>query len=451
MHRSTRSARTASSATAGWALASAVVNASRSASGTSWVNSSSSWSTTSSSRPAPPGGRHHRPNPAGARRISAASAAGSPPTALASASASAATGFAPGLHSTTGQPPSAAVASAGSSPARSSDDLPEPDAPTRITGSGVSSCSVIRISRSVTACWRPWNQPASACSKPRSPGYGPSAAAAGAGGRAPVLRRIARTRWARSCPGSGPDAVASAIPLVVPAPRAALRRLDQLADPAEAPRRLLRHPAQHDRVQLRRDRRHELRRSRRWPHQVRRDRGHRFLLRERQPPGEAFEQHAGQRVLVGPAVHLLPGQPLRSEVVPAAQQLAGGGQVGRVRRHRPRDAEVGQVGVVARGDQDVGRLHVAVHQAGGVRRVQRPGHLPEQVQRPQRVQLAARRRATAAGRRPRSGPCPGTAARRSRRRRAPAPRAGGAAPRRAAPPGGTAPGTRRRCPAPAAA
>ena len=113
------------------------------------------------------------------------------------------------------------MASAGSSPARSSDDLPEPDAPTRITGSGVSSCSVIRISRSVTARWRPWNQPASACSKPRSPGYGPSATAAGTGGRAPVLRRTARTRYARSCPGSGPDAVAPAIPVVSPPPRAA--------------------------------------------------------------------------------------------------------------------------------------------------------------------------------------------------------------------------------------
>ena len=69
---------------------------------------------------------------------------------------------------------------------------------------------------------------------------------------------------------------------------------------------------------------------------------------------------------------------------------AGGGEPGRVRVAR--DAEVDEVdevlAAVVDADQHVGRLDVAVHEALGVRRVQRAGHLahdPDSARRRQRA------------------------------------------------------------------
>ena len=99
MHGSTRSARTASSTSAGPACASAVATADRSAADAPRVNSSSNWSTTITSLPAP---RHQRPNSVGELRIAPASARSSTPTTGASAAANAPTGSGPGVHTTCG-------------------------------------------------------------------------------------------------------------------------------------------------------------------------------------------------------------------------------------------------------------------------------------------------------------------------------------------------------------
>jgi hypothetical protein len=106
-------------------------------------------------------------------------------------------------------------------------------------------------------------------------------------------------------------------------------------------------------------------------------------------PGEARVQRRGQRVLVGGRPDFLPH--------PLLGRRIGRREPGRVAGHRerpvdlrPRQAEVGQVGVVRvrPGDeQDVLRLDVAVHDAAAVRPVQGPGHLADDPQRPAGVEL----------------------------------------------------------------
>ena len=86
---------------------------------------------------------------------------------------------------------------------------------------------------------------------------------------------------------------------------------------------------------------------------------------ERQPAGEQLEQHHAGRVDVsaragGPAGHLL-----RRHVRDRADEQPGPGVPGH--RQRPGQAEVGHLDPAVGGHQDVLRLDVAVHDAGGVR------------------------------------------------------------------------------------
>ena len=157
-----------------------------------------------------------------------------------------------------------------------------------------------------------------------------------------------------------------------------LRGGDQRGAAREAAGGVLGHAAQHERVESRGDRRGEHRRRRRRRQQVPGHHGGRLATRMGQAAGEALEQHAGQGVLIGSPVHRATRQPLRSQVVPRAQHRARTGQRRRIRGGGKRDAEVGQIGVVVRVDQDVRRLHVAVHQARGMSGVQRGRDLAEQ-------------------------------------------------------------------------
>ena len=87
----------------------------------------------------------------------------------------------------------------------------------------------------------------------------------------------------------------------------------------------------------------------------------------RHAAGETGEEDAAERVDVRAAVDRLPLDLLRGGVVEVADEEAGLGHA--FRRDRPRDAEVSQVGAVARRDEDVARGHVAMHQplaVGGV-------------------------------------------------------------------------------------
>jgi hypothetical protein len=67
------------------------------------------------------------------------------------------------------------------------------------------------------------------------------------------------------------------------------------------------------------------------------------------------------------------------ELASLRQRARGGGALGQT--------EVREVDVVAGGDQRVGRLDVAVYEAGRVRRVERRGHLRHEARGPDRLHL----------------------------------------------------------------
>ena len=95
-------------------------------------------------------------------------------------------------------------------------------------------------------------------------------------------------------------------------------------------------------------------------------------------PAEAFVQHAAERVAIRSPVDVPAPDLLRCEVVERADLTP------RVRRGPARrlgDAEVSEVGVAVLVEQHVGRLHIPVHQAAAVSRIERGRHLPENVQR----------------------------------------------------------------------
>ena len=125
--------------------------------------------------------------------------------------------------------------------------------------------------------------------------------------------------------------------------------------------------------------------------QVRVEHRHRHLAPERHRAGQQRVRHAPEGVLVRPAVHVPPADLLGRRVVGRAEELPGLGQPAR-RHHAPGQPEVGQVHVrraAGRGvDQDVPRLDVTVHQAGGVRGVQGRGHRGDDRRRPVRPQPA---------------------------------------------------------------
>ena len=103
---------------------------------------------------------------------------------------------------------------------------------------------------------------------------------------------------------------------------------------------------------------------------------------------QQFVQHHAQRVDVGAGVDVAALQLLGRQVVRRA-----GHQAVQRRQHRAVrdacDAEVQHLGLVALGDEDVGRLDVAVHDAAAVRIGQRIGNAPHQLCRLRRCRLPA--------------------------------------------------------------
>jgi hypothetical protein len=103
-------------------------------------------------------------------------------------------------------------------------------------------------------------------------------------------------------------------------------------------------------------------------------------------PGQALVQHAGQRVHVGAHVGLFGAEALGRHVVPGADDAAGPGQTALT--GGARDPEIDQIRVVVPIEQNVGRLHIAVHQPNLVGRVQRPGDLLDDPHRPAGLERA---------------------------------------------------------------
>ncbi len=198
------------------------MNACRSSSSAPSVYTSSNWSTTTRSPPARAAARARRAwwedRPGCSRRSWATVAASSLVTAASSA-ASALRGREPGVSSRTGQSrapdaPTSPRSAAGTTPARSTDDLPEPEGPTTATGpSPVAQRRSSRASTTSVSSRRPKNHSLSSGWKLARPRYGASAAAVrGPGVRrsrpsacchcavvsssaTPQARRIAGSRW----------------------------------------------------------------------------------------------------------------------------------------------------------------------------------------------------------------------------------------------------------------
>ena len=90
-------------------------------------------------------------------------------------------------------------------------------------------------------------------------------------------------------------------------------------------------------------------------------------------------QHARQRVDIGTVGHFVVGKSLRRHVFPGAHrgtelgQFLVGGRAG--------DAEVDQVSEILAGDQDVGRLDVAVHHPRGMGGIESRGDLADESDR----------------------------------------------------------------------
>ena len=114
------------------------------------------------------------------------------------------------------------------------------------------------------------------------------------------------------------------------------------------------------------------------------------FAREGRCAGQALVQHASQGVDIGPSVNVVAGEPLRGHVVQRSDRFPGDRQRRLPAADRPGDAEVDHVNEVARGDQDVRRLDVAVDEVVGVRGIQGLGDLADKVHRPPRLDPAVR-------------------------------------------------------------
>jgi hypothetical protein len=115
---------------------------------------------------------------------------------------------------------------------------------------------------------------------------------------------------------------------------------------------------------------------------------------ERRLPDETLKEHAGERVDIRPPVDLLTGDLLGCHVVDGAQEVAivaDSGLFGDpLREAKVRQVDVvGAVGAGARVKQDVGGLHVAMHEAARVGRIQGARRLRDDAYRVRRVQTAA--------------------------------------------------------------
>ena len=105
-------------------------------------------------------------------------------------------------------------------------------------------------------------------------------------------------------------------------------------------------------------------------------------------------EQAGERVLVGPAVHVLALDLLGGDVGRRAEREAGV-EAGRLVGQPPRQAEVGEIRVLALVEQHVGGLDVAVHEPARVGCVQGIGDLRADGDRARRLERALARSAAA--------------------------------------------------------
>ena len=114
---------------------------------------------------------------------------------------------------------------------------------------------------------------------------------------------------------------------------------------------------------------------------------------ERRLPDKTLVEHAAERVDVRSPIDLLAGDPLGRHIVDGAQKVAvvaDSGLLGdSLREAEVREVDVvGAIGAGARVEQHVGGLHVAMHEAAYVGRIESARHLSEEADRVRRVEAA---------------------------------------------------------------
>jgi hypothetical protein len=103
------------------------------------------------------------------------------------------------------------------------------------------------------------------------------------------------------------------------------------------------------------------------------------------PPGQRLVQDRPHREQIRPRIHRVVGHLFRGHVVRCAHHGAG---LGQHRLVQPSDAEIGDLGLAGGGDDDVGRLDVAVDDTLAVRAAQPLQHLQQQRHHGHRCPLA---------------------------------------------------------------
>ena len=114
------------------------------------------------------------------------------------------------------------------------------------------------------------------------------------------------------------------------------------------------------------------------------------LALERALSCQALVEHATERIDVGAPVDLPARDLLGRDVVEGADEAAVAGQAahGCDVAGKAEVAHVRALAVGARGDEDVGRLDVAMNEIGGMGGVERVRDLRDQVERPRRLERA---------------------------------------------------------------
>ncbi|HEU5207352.1 MAG TPA: hypothetical protein VFT94_07065 [Gaiellaceae bacterium] len=102
---------------------------------------------------------------------------------------------------------------------------------------------------------------------------------------------------------------------------------------------------------------------------------------------QTLVEDAAECIDVGAAVDLSALDLLRRNVVDRADEAAVSGQAADG-RHVAGETEVAHVGVLVLSDEDVARLHVPVDEARCMGRIERVAYLPDEPERPSRLERA---------------------------------------------------------------
>jgi hypothetical protein len=162
------------------------------------------------------------------------------------------------------------------------------------------------------------------------------------------------------------------------------RRTRQLRRRLIPPTRILGQPPRNHLIEGHRQPRPLLRGPRRRHRHMTRELPLQTVPRKRPLTGQTLEQHTRQRIHIRTRIELCRREPFRRHVRPGTHHVPRTGHARPI--GRPSNPEVNQIREPILGDQDVGRLHITMHQPDLMRCLQRRRHLLDNRHRPLRRQ-----------------------------------------------------------------